>query len=366
MKEFKCFDNFMLVEEQSKVIPRILKIIETAPKKTSDAYIDTTICLLDLLNELDVSVARAIVFSFQAMQSFGVLDNTRKVIAFMKLIRLSKTKMFQKSYAFSNSVSLTLRFFYQDESFPKSEVKKGYEYLLKNMQLIQKGFGSRRCQVCWNKTFKDMISLLEITLSSDLKKELYKITQLNVFNDQLGDSYNSEMNTLLNTFYEKFFGNVAKIIVHDHKASTGTQKIKDKALQKQGIDKTLILKNKKKIFIEEKFREYKFWDIRLKDILLEYISIDNKNIPGWVYTSKSDYIVVVFKGLEFNESELYIFPFKIIKKWVFDNPEIFRKYPDLIAPNVGWNTISKPVPLNIIMEILKNEDNKFKKIHKIK
>jgi hypothetical protein len=366
MKEFIAFNNFLLIDEQSNAINVILKKIENSPDKIRKNYINKTIELFSQLDNFDVNISRSIIFSFQAMQTMQVLDQVTKIKVFNELVKLIKLNVFQKKYAFSNAVSLTLRFFYNDVSFPRSEINKGYEYLLKNMKPISKGFGSRRCQVCWNKTFKDIIFLLQIPLTKELKKELYDITQLNIFSDQLGDSYDVEMNNLLNTFYKKFFQNIKDIIVHDHNFSTGDQKVKDKALQKQGIDKTIILENNKKIFIEEKFREYKFWDIRFKDILLEYISIDNKDIPGWIYTSKSDYIVIVFKGLEYDESELYIFPFKKIKKWVFDNPDIFRKYPNIIAPNVGWNTISKPVPLTVIMDILKNEKNKFKIIHKIK
>jgi hypothetical protein len=365
MKEFKAFENFMEIDAQIDALEKIIQKIEKGSKKQADEYIDETISLLANLKNFDVSVARSIVFSFQTMMTIDALDLSRKKKVYKELLKLSQIILFQKNYSFSNAVSLTLRFFYNDTEFPKSEIKSGYEYLLKNMKPISSGWGSRRCQVCWNKTFKDLITILEIPLTRELKTTIYNITLLNVFTDQLGDSYDSEMNTLTNSFYKKLFGNIKEILVHDVKSADTATKIKDKALQRQGIDKTLVLKDGKKIFVEEKFREHKFWEIRFQDILLEYISIDNKNVPGWIYTSKSDYLVVVFKGIDVHESELYIFPFKPIKQWVRDNPIAFKKFKDIIAPNTHWNTISKAVPLKVIIEILKDEPLEFRQIHKI-
>ncbi len=182
----------------------------------------------------------------------------------------------------------------------------------------------------------------------------------------MGDSYDEEMNTLMNNFYKRFFDDIKKVDVHDSASDNKESKLADKNMQKQGIDKTLVTKKGKKIFIEEKFRSFKFWDLRDKDILLEYISIDNKNIPGWVYTSKSDYLVVVFQHLEFEKSELYVFPFEPIRKWVRENNNAFMKFPDISAPNVNWNTISKAVPLFKIKEILMKDEKKYSVIHKIK
>ena len=186
-----------------------------------------------------------------------------------------------------------------------------------------------------------------------------------MFQHQLADSYNVEMNSLLNSFYKRFFYNVSDIIIHDIKKSNKNTNSVDKAMQRQGIDKTIILEDSKEIFIEEKFRTNRFWDNRNTDILLEYVSIDNKNIPGWVYTSKSDYLVIVFQSIKFKDSELYIFPFEPIRSWVRNNDSTFMKFKDVSAHNVSWNTLSKIVPLDIIFNILKDYDNKFSKIHKL-
>jgi len=211
-----------------------------------------------------------------------------------------------------------------------------------------------------------MITILEIPRDRDLEMTIYKITQLNLFFVQMGDSYDSEMNTLMNNFYRNFFEDVDDLIVHDATTDNNEVRLLDRTRQRQGIDKTIKTKNGKELFIEEKFRAYTYWDIREQDILLEYISIDNRNIPGWVYTSKSDYLVIVFQHLDITQSELYVFPFEPIRKWVREKNDKFMEFRDISAHNIDWNTISKAVPLSVIRDILKKEDKKFLQIHKIK
>jgi hypothetical protein len=366
MKEFKPFENFLDPAKQISAVDSIYEIIMNSDSQKKNKYFEGLISLLDRVDEFENEVSRKIIFSFQWIQQNGGLENNEKITAFTCLYKLCKTNVFKKKYAFSNAVSITLREFYNDPAFPKGEITKGYNYLLKNMAPISKGFGSRRCQVCWNKTFKDIISILNIPKDRNLELSIYNITQLNLFHVQMGDSYDEEMNKLMNNFYKKFFKDIKSVNVHDSASDDKESKLADKKMQKQGIDKTLLTQKGKKIFIEEKFRSFKFWDLRNKDILLEYISIDNKNIPGWVYTSKSDFLIVVFQHLDIIKSELYVFPFEPIRKWVRENNSAFMKFQDISAPNVNWNTISKAVPLITIFEILKKEDKKYSTIHKIK
>jgi len=366
MKEFEPFENFLDPSQQLSAVHDIYELIVNSSSQKKKNYFEGLLSLLERVDEFEHEVSRHIIFSFQWLQQNGGLDNPEKIKAFIRLYKLCKTTIFKKKYAFSNAVSITLREFYNDPDFPKSEISKCYNYLIKNMSPISKGFGSRRCQVCWNKTFKDLISILEITKDRNLELSIFNITQLNLFHVQMGDSYDEEMNNLMNNFYSAFFDDVKSVDVHDSTAEDKESKMADKSIQKQGIDKSINTKKGKKIYIEEKFRSFKFWELREKDILLEYISIDNKNIPGWVYTSKCDYLIIVFQHLEFEKSELYVFPFEPIRKWVRENNKAFMKFPDISAPNINWNTISKAVPLSTIREILLKENKKYSKIHKIK
>lgn len=309
---------------------------------------------------------RHAVYCFQHLQQQGLLNERQQTSVFRNLYKLCDSALFKKQFSFSNAVSLTLRDFFESKSFPQAEIQDCYDYLMTNMSPIPKGYFAGACQRCWNSTFKKLITRLGIEHTKEVKKAIYDITGLNIFQNQLSDSYDKELNDLMNAFYESFFKNVDSIRVHDIKSTDKETKKEDKKKQKQGVDKTIFLKDGTSILVEEKFREPKYWPNRLTDILLEYISIDTKDIPGWVYTSKSDYLVVLYKHpLELNESEIYVLPFKAIRKWVKTNNEQFMACKDIVATNTNWRTISKEVPLEMIMKMIEKEDQKFKKLHKI-
>lgn len=366
-KLFKPFSNFMDMDAQKKTLGNITDGLHDFRDDERTEITKRIIKLLDNVQDYDVNVSRLLVFVIQHMQTNGYLSIAEKVNANKKLYELIHTDVFKKKYAFSNAVSLTLREFVYDDDFPIKNVKNSFDYIIQEMDPISRGFGSRRCQVCWNKTLNDYSNRLDIKVNKELKNKFFEITRLNIFRDQLNESYDEKMNELTNNLYRRIFKNIKTIDVHNTKSDNSNVIKKNKQLQKQGIDKTIHLRDGKKIFIEEKFRTYAYWDHRKRDILLEYMSIDNKNIPGWVYTSKSDYLVIVFQNLEIEDSEVYIFPFKPIKKWVRENKQKFMSYLDLSAPNITWNTLSKAVPLEKIKEILIKTGHKdFTEIFNIK
>ena len=342
---------------------------EMFPQMNKKEKIDFLEFIYDLLNNTtiyDWKLYCTAVFTYQHLQQNNLLDLQQQRKAFEQLYKLTITEIAHKIYAFSNAISITLRGFYNEPNFPKSDISDAYNYIIKKMPPISKGWGSNRCQRCWNKTLKEMLSILGIEIGTIQQSEIFKVTNLNIFQKQLKDSYDLEINNLLNDFYRRFFKNVADIRVHDISSKDKNIKKEDKKVQKQGIDKTITLNNGKQLYIEEKSREPQFWENRNTDILLEYISIDNQNKPGWVYSSRADYLAILYKNINIKESEIYIFPFKPIREWVMKNNDRFMCFPDIKAHNVSWNTISKAVPLNVVLdEMLANEDHIYRILHKL-
>ena len=334
------------------------------PEKEQKIIYGFLVSMLENTTEYAKETYRQAVYCFQHLHKQGLLTERQKRSVFRLLYKLCDTELFKKRLNYSIAVSKTLRDFCSTEAFPKGDIQKCYDYLMANMGPIR-GFNAYMCQRCWYTTFKQLIHLLGISVTEEVENSVYAITNLNAFHKQLKDSYNKQLNDKMNAFYELYFKDVESIRVHDIKSADKATKIEDKKKQKQGVDKTILLKNGKRILIEEKFREPRYWENRKTDILLEYISIDNKNIPGWVYTSKSDFLVVLYKNKNINDSELYVFPFKPIRQWVKLHHDEFMACRDIVAPNTNWKTISKEVPLEMIMRMIEKEEDKYKKLYKI-
>ena len=360
---------FSFMDSSEEQVSKLKELLESYSAFPEPAQRDLYHFLVSLIKDPSVyskEAHRQAVYCFQHLQQQGLLNVKQQSSVFRHLYKLCDTALFKKQFSFSNAVSLTLRDFIENKDFSQNEVQEGYDYLMANMSPIPKGYFAGACQRCWNSTFKRFITRLGIEQTNEVKKAIYDITGLNIFQNQLNDSYDKELNDMMNAFYKKFFTNVENIRVHDIKSGDKETKTEDKKKQKQGVDKTLQMNDGSTILVEEKFREPKYWPNRLTDILLEYISIDTKDIPGWVYTSKSDYLVVLYKNpLEINESEVYVFPFKAIRKWVKTHNDEFMKCKDIVATNTNWRTISKEVPLEMIWRMLEKEDKKFKKLYKI-
>lgn len=353
-------------EDQIAKIQKWQEMSAKLPPNRRAEFFDMVYSNLEDLQTFDWSVYRACVFAYQYLQQNNVLSKEQMIKAYKQLINLCGTNIVAKKFAFSNAVSITLREFFNDSCFPKSEIEKGYQSLVTHMEPISKGFGSDRCQRCWHKTFKDMLIACGQEIGKEEQIQIYNITQLNIFQNQLADSYDSDINELMNNFYKRFFSNVKDIRVHDIKTDDKKTKQEDRDKQKQGVDKSVTLKDGTTLLVEEKMREPRYWENRKTDILLEYISMDSTNTPGWVYTSKSHYLVILFKNIDIKKSEVYVFPFPAIRKWVKQHQTQFMSYQTLSAHNVTWHTLSKAVPLNVVInDILKDEDPKYKKLHKI-
>jgi len=136
---------------------------------------------------------------------------------------------------------------------------------------------------------------------------------------------------ILNEWYKKEFSKLLGII--DVSKQTDFQHL--------GIDKILVFRYadtpKPVLFtIDEKVRN-QAWD----DIIAEIWSKKEKEIPGWVWTCKADYIVYVFFDME--QRALLESP-RFIPTVDFVSLVKTRDYPLKEARNIGWTTVFKIIP----------------------
>lgn len=116
---------------------------------------------------------------------------------------------------------------------------------------------------------------------------------------------------------------------------------KDPDYQFLGIDKFLVLKRPDSaqlaIFsIDEKVRKEKW-----TDFLAEIKSKEEKDIPGWVWTDRADYIVYAF--FDFQNKALLEDPAFLVTTELQKLIKI-NCYDEIRAVNRGYTTVSKRIP----------------------
>ena len=144
-----------------------------------------------------------------------------------------------------------------------------------------------------------------------------------------GLSLEREASPILDAWYRSNFKNLISIL----------NVTSETFFQSVGIDKFLIFKcpDITKIVsfsIDEKVRS-RPWG----DILAEVWSKWQKQIPGWVWTCKADYIVYTF----IENKELVELP-RFIPTVDFVSAIKTKDYPVKRAENLGWTTIFKLIP----------------------
>jgi len=164
------------------------------------------------------------------------------------------------------------------------------------------------------------------------------------FQEDLEYSEKASAELFWKNIYQKAFPNLVNIM-----SCPG-----DYESQRMGIDRIILLSNGKTLKIDEKKRREN-WD----DILLEYISIDTTNTPGWIEKNLAiDYLAYAFMPLQ----KAYLLPWPMLKRvWLHfgkdwkklgeDEKEGFRKVE---AENNDYKTISVAVPITILLKEVKN------------
>jgi hypothetical protein len=115
----------------------------------------------------------------------------------------------------------------------------------------------------------------------------------------------------------------------------------DHESQRQGIDRLILLNNGATLKIDEKKREKD-----RPDILLEYLSNDVTNAPGWIEKNLAiDYIAYAFMP----SKRVYMLPWHFLKAaWQKNKAEWLKQYKIPPAQNNGYRTHCVAVPINVL------------------
>lgn len=114
----------------------------------------------------------------------------------------------------------------------------------------------------------------------------------------------------------------------------------DGAIQRSGADEAisvLIDGRWKHFFIDRKVREKRKDGRVYEDILLEYVSNDRTNTPGW--SIKKDSITDIVYYLNKMNNTCYCFMFGPLRQFAIKNQDRYKIKP-VIAKNKGYNTIN--------------------------
>ena len=198
---------FSFMDSLEDQVAKLHQMEADYPHLSEEEQKDFYVFLVSMLkdpSDYEKETYRQAVFCFQHFHQQGLLTEKQQRSVFRHLYSLCDTELFRKRLNFSIAVSKTLREFYSTENFPKGDIQKCYNYLMANMEPIR-GFNAYWCQRCWHTTFKQLIKLLKIKETDEVNNSVYAITNLNIFQKQLKDSYNKKLNEKMNAFYNLFF-----------------------------------------------------------------------------------------------------------------------------------------------------------------
>ncbi|GAI98966.1 hypothetical protein ES703_75949 [subsurface metagenome] len=175
-------------------------------------------------------------------------------------------------------------------------------------------------------------------MSWDMKdrQEPWGQAKVHEFNKDLLYSLEPEESKYLDSVYKQIFPELTDI-----------EFIETRGGQRKGIDKRLYFENGAIITFEEKKRRVDYGDI-----LLEIWSVWEKRILGWLYTSHADYISYFIPSTQ----KLYILPLLLIRKaWTQNQEQWTDQYRELQAKNKGYTTISRAIPINVLLSAMQRE-----------
>jgi hypothetical protein len=157
---------------------------------------------------------------------------------------------------------------------------------------------------------------------------------VNDFYKDIKFSQDSKIEEFWSIAYKKAFPALASIVSHNQNGDH----------QKLGVDRSLIMSNSKQILVDEKIRRIK----DCGDIMLEYISNNQKNTLGWVEKDlMCDYIAYGFLP----DKIVYLLPVLELKRaWNESKSEWLELYGTRYAKNFGYDTLNCPVPTTVLYD----------------
>jgi len=155
---------------------------------------------------------------------------------------------------------------------------------------------------------------------------------MNCFAEDLKYSHDCEVADCWREIYENAFPCMVAMI--DHR--------EDGWHQRSGVDRSVLMCNSKQILVDEKSRRIK----DTGDIMLEYVSNDNRGTPGWVEKSlMADYIAYAFMP----SGTAYLLPvLQLQSAWAKNKDAWVAAYGTRAAKNESYLTLNCPVPTNVL------------------
>jgi len=156
-------------------------------------------------------------------------------------------------------------------------------------------------------------------------------TKVHDFNDNLEWSEQQSDEPFWDAIYRKAFPNMVW-----HKLCNGNTEG-----QHRGVDRLIYLSNDRILRIDEKKRKEVY-----QDILLEYISVDTINAPGWIEKDLAiDYLAYAFMPIQ----TVYLFDWLMLRRvWLHFGNEWKEKYEKVSAKNSTYTTWSVAIPIKIL------------------
>lgn len=107
--------------------------------------------------------------------------------------------------------------------------------------------------------------------------------------------------------------------------------------QRMGVDRVVYLSSGHTLHIDEKTRRKDYGDI-----LIEYLSNDRYNTPGWIEKDLSmDYLAYAVLPTR----KVFLFPWQPLRRaWQLNKSQWLAEYPTRSAPNSGYNTLNLAIP----------------------
>ena len=134
---------------------------------------------------------------------------------------------------------------------------------------------------------------------------------------------------------EDFWGDAYRIAFPD---MVRYETCEDLDWQRLGVDRVIYLSSGHTLHIDEKTRRKVY-----HDIVLEYVSNDRYNTPGWIEKNLSmDYLAYAFLPTR----KVFLFPWQPLRRaWETNKSNWLAKYRNVRAPNHGYNTLSVAIPI---------------------
>ena len=176
----------------------------------------------------------------------------------------------------------------------------------------------------------------EINMNSDLIGMSGDLIGINGKEHNFDDSVAVAGNPLDEPFWETAYREMFPTMVEWLSVPAGNNKP-----QRAGWDRILLLSNRRFVVIDEKIR-LKDYD----DFLLEYVSVDTRNDPGWMEKDLAiDFIAYAFRP----SREVHFLQWDMLRKaWKKNGDMWIRKYQNISAKNEGYFTKSVVVPIPVV------------------